>query len=92
MSCRDIARALRGYGIRVASAYAGDDEEDGDVTVAWNVHVQLPTFGGMPRVVVDAFRGEVRCYPPRGDMAELAADIRAALNETPSAVPSSSVH
>ena len=92
MLCRDIARALRGYGIRVASAYAGDDEEDGDLTVAWNVHVQVPTFGGMPRVVVDAFRGEVRCYPPRRNVAELAADIRAALNETPSAIPSSSVH
>jgi hypothetical protein len=92
MLCRDIARALRGYGIRVASAYAGDDEEDGDLTVAWNVHVQVPTFGGMPRVVVDAFRGQVRCYPPRSNVAELAADIRAALSETPSAIPSSSVH
>ena len=92
MSSRDLAHALRGFGIRVASAYDGDDEEDGELMVAANVLVQVPTFGGMPRVVANAFHGDLRCYPPRRSIAELAADIRCALSETPSAIASSSVH
>ena len=92
MQCGDLARALRRYGIRVASAYDGDDDEDGDLTVGPSVHVQVPTFGDAPRVVVDPFYGDFRCYPARDSIAELAADIRCALNEVPSVTATSSLH
>jgi hypothetical protein len=89
---RDLVRALRRFGIRVASAYDGDEDEDGDLTVALNVHVRVPTFGGQPRVMVQGFRGESHCYPPRKDVAELAADIRCALDETPCVIAVSYLH
>jgi hypothetical protein len=89
---RDLVHALRRFGIRVASAYDGDEEEDGDLMVALNVHVQVPTFGGMPRVMAHGFHGDSRCYPPRKTVAELAADIRCALNETPCVIPVSYLH
>ena len=92
MRCVDLAQALRGYGIRIASAYDGDDDQDGDLTVGPDVHVQLPTFGDAPRVVLNYFCGEIRCYPPRESVAELAADIRCALNEVPAMIALSSLH
>jgi len=92
MLCGDLAHALRDYGIRVASTCDGDNDEDGEVTVGANVHVRVPTFGEAPRVVVDPFHGDFRCYPPRESVAELAADIRCALDEVPSMVAMSSLH
>lgn len=92
MLSNDLVCALRRFGIRVASAYDGDEDEDGDLMVALNVHVQVPTFGGMPRVMAQGFHGDLHCYPPRKSVAELAADIRCALNETPSAIPVSYLH
>lgn len=92
MLSRDLVHALRHFGIRVASAYDGDEDEDGNLMVALNVHVQLPTFGEMPRVMVQGFHGDSHCYPPRETVAELAADIRCALNGTPSVIPVSYLH
>jgi hypothetical protein len=89
---RDLVRALGHYGIYVDSMNAGDDMQDGDLIVAENVRVQIPTYGDPPRVVSDAFHGDLRCYPPRDTVAALAADIRCALSENPSALASSSVH
>lgn len=66
--------------------------QDGHVLIAANVHVQVPTFGEAPRVIFDPFHGHLRCYPPRDTVAELAADIRCALDEVPSVLASSSVH
>lgn len=91
-TCIELAQALSSYGIRVELAYDGDEEEDGDVIVGATVHVRVPTFGGAPRVIVDPVRGECRCYPPRKSVAELASDIRCALDAIPSTVASRSVH
>jgi hypothetical protein len=92
MMCHDLAEALSRYGIHVAFSFDGDEAEDGGVLVSAGVHVQVPTFGGAPRVVLDGCHGDMRCYPPRQSVAELAADIRTALDETPAVFPSSSVH
>lgn len=92
MFSHQLAQALRTHGIHVASSSDGDDMEDGDLTVAANVHVQVPTFGEPPRVVVDAFHSSIRCYPPRVTVSELAQDIRDALNENPSSLGTSSIH
>ena len=92
MFSHQLAQALRAHGIHIASSSDGDDMEDGDLTVAVNVHVQVPTFGEPPRVVVDAFHTSLRCYPPRDNVAELAGDIRDALNENPSSLGTSYIH
>ena len=92
MLCQVLAQALSRYGIHVQAGYDGDEDEDGDLLVATTVHVQLPTFGEAPRVVVNAADGDFRCYPPRNTIAELASDIRCALDDVPSAGASSSVH
>jgi hypothetical protein len=92
MLSQELARALSLYGIHVQAAYDGDEDEDGDVVIACNVHVQVPTFSEAPRVVVNALRGPFRCYPPRSTLAELALDLRCALDDVPSACASSSLH
>lgn len=91
MLCQDLAQALSRYGIHVEAAHDGDEDEDGEVVIA-TVHVQVPTFGEAPRVVVKALRGQFRCYPPRSTLAELASDLRCALDDVPSACASSSLH
>lgn len=90
MLCRDLVSALRRYGIHVEETSDGDDIADGALVVAENVHVRVPTYGGPPRVVIDAFHGDLRCFPPRATVSELAADIRCALDEVPSVLSSSS--
>jgi hypothetical protein len=90
--CRDLVHALRRYGIYVAEICDGDDSDDGDLVVAENVHVQVPTYGDAPRVVADPFHGHLRCFPPRATISELAADIRCALDDVPSALANSSLH
>jgi hypothetical protein len=92
MLCHDLAEALSRYGIHVAFTFDGDDAEDGDLLVSAGVHVQVPTFGEPPRVVLDGCHGDLRCYPPRQSVAELAADIRTALDEVPAVYSSSSVN
>jgi cytochrome c len=87
-----LAQALSRHGIHVDRQCDGDDMDDGELTVAPNVHVRVPTFGEPPCVVVDAFRAELRCYPPRTHVAELARDIRDALDELPTAFASCSIH
>lgn len=85
MSASILAQALTGYGIHIDAAIDGDDNHDGDITVAIMVHVQVPSFGEPPRVVVDTLHTDVRCYPPRRSIAQLAGDIRDALSEVPAA-------
>jgi hypothetical protein len=92
LECRYLVQALGRHGIHVASIHEGDDMRDADLVVADNVYVQVPTFGDAPRVVSDAFHGDMRRYPPRDTVAELAADIRCALNDNPSALAGGSVH
>ena len=93
MSPMKLARALTRHGIHVDDVCDGDYTEDGNVTVASLVHVQVPIFGGAPRVIVETFHTDVRCYPPRTCVAELARDIRDALNKVPSAaLASCSIH
>jgi hypothetical protein len=92
MMPHDLAQALTRHGIYVVAAIDGDDIEDGDLFVAPNVHVQVPTFGERPRVVLDAFHGDFRCYPPRESVAELVRDIRTALHELPAALACSVAH
>ena len=87
----DLVQALKSHGIYIDRHCDGDDVDDGALVVTTNVHVQVPTFGESPRVVVDAFRTDVRRYPPRSDVAELARDIRDALDELP-ALESASIH
>lgn len=90
-----LAQALNRHGIHVNTIRDGDDAQDGDMSVGAMVRVEVPTYGGSPRVVVDASRtGEdVRRYPPRSSVAELAHDIRDALDELPSAAGAScSIH
>jgi hypothetical protein len=91
-TCDDLALALSTYGIHVELTFDGDEEEDGDVIVAAAVHVRVPTFGEAPRVIVNAFGRNFRCYPPRTSVAELASDIRCALDDVPLAISSGSVH
>jgi hypothetical protein len=92
MLCHDLAEALSRYGIHVAFTFDGDEAEDGGLLVSAGVHVQVPTFGEPPRVVLDGCHGDLRCYPPRQSVAELAADLRTALDEVPAVFSSSSVH
>jgi hypothetical protein len=92
MSCLDLAQALSRHGIHVDGHCDGDDADDGDLTVCPNVHVRVPTFGEPPRVVFDPVRADLRCYPPRVDVADLAGDIRDALDALPTACASYSIH
>ena len=90
-----LAQALNRHGIHVNAIRNGDDMQDGDVSVGEMVRVEVPTYGGSPRVVVDAPHADddVRCYPPRTSVAELAHDIRDALDELPSsALADCSIH
>jgi hypothetical protein len=93
MSPVQLAEALAGHGIHVDRTAEGTDQHDGNVTIADLVYVQVPTFGGAPRVVVDTFNTDVRCYPPRMSVADLASDIRDAFNKlVPAAFANCSIH
>jgi hypothetical protein len=92
MLCRDLGWALFHHGIRASVGWNGDDQEDGQLMIGPNVCVQVPTFGGPPRVLVESSRFDLLCYPPRESVEEIAEDIRHALNEQPCAFASSSVH
>jgi hypothetical protein len=93
MSPHQLAEALVWHGIHVNGTVEGTDERDGNVAIADLVHVQVPAFGDAPRVVVDSYDTDVRCYPPRSNVADLASDIRDAVNKlTPAAVTSCSIH
>jgi hypothetical protein len=92
MSPLQLAEALAWHGIRVDRAVEGNDQRDGNVTIAELVYIQVPTFGGAPRVVVDTFHADLRCYPPRMSVAELAGDIRDAFNKLTPTGMSCSIH
>jgi hypothetical protein len=83
MSPLQLAEALVWHGIRVDRADEGDEQHDGSVRVADLVNVQVPTFGGPPWVTVHTMYDDMRCYPPRDSVAELAKDIRDALHAAP---------
>lgn len=88
-----LARALGRFGIHVDDVCDGDDSHDGEVSVTKLVHVQVPTFGGAPRVVVHSLHSDVRCYPPRCTLPELVGDIRHALDDLPlAALAHCSIH
>jgi hypothetical protein len=80
-----VAEALAQCGFFIAKLSVGDEMEDGELCIGPIVCVQVPTFGGAPRVVSGTFHAEARCYPPRTTIADLAHDIRDALNDAPSA-------
>ena len=93
MSPHQLAEALVWHGIHVNGTVEATDQRDGNVTIADLVYVQVPTFDGAPRVVVDGYDTDVRCYPPRANVADLASDIRDAVNKlTPAAIASCSIH
>ena len=93
MSPLQLAEALGWHGIHVNGTVEGTDQRDGNVSIADIVYVQVPTFGGAPRVVVDSYDTDVRCYPPRLSVADLADDIRDAVNKlTPAGLASCSIH
>jgi hypothetical protein len=92
MSPTTIAQALTQHGIHVRRCAKGDESRDGNIIVAKMVHVEVPTFEGHPRVIVHTFHDEMRCYPPRECVAQLAEDIRDALSGIPSASASCSIH
>ena len=93
MTPLSLARALGRFGIHVDDVYDGDDNRDGEVSVATLVHVQVPTFGGAPRVVAQSLHSDVRCYPPRSTVPELVGDIRDALDDMPlAALAPCSIH
>ena len=93
MSPGQLAEALVGHGIHVDRTVDGNDQQDGNVTIADRVFVQVPSFGGPPRVIVDTFHTDQRCYPPRLSVADLASDIRDAFYSLAPAEPAScSIH
>ena len=93
MSPLQLAEALAWYGIHVSGTVEGTDQRDGNVTIADLVYVQVPMFGEAPRVVIDSYDRQTRCYPPRMSVADLASDIRDAVNKlSPGAVASCSIH
>ena len=93
MSPLQLAEALAWHGIRVDRADEGDEQHDGNVIVADLVCVQVPTFGGPPRVTVHMTQDDMRCYPPRLSVADLVSDIRDALHTMPQAeLASCSIH
>ena len=93
MSPLQLAEALAWHGIHVDRTVEATDQHDGNVTIADLVYVQVPAFGGAPRVVIDSYDSDLRCYPPRMSVADLASDIRDAVNKlTPAAVASCSIH
>ena len=93
MSPGQLAEALVWHGIRVDRTIEGTDQRDGNVTIADLVYIQVPTFEGAPRVIVDSYDSDVRCYPPRLSVADLASDIRdAVLKLSPAAATTCSIH
>ena len=87
-----LAQALTRHGIHVRRCARGDETRDANIIVGRMVHVEVPTFEGHPRVVVHTLYDEMRCYPPRECVAQLAQDIRDALSGIPSASASCSIH
>ena len=93
MSPFSLATELTRCGIHVDDVRDGDDANDGGVSVAKLVHVEVPTFGGAPRVIAHTLHAELRCYPPRRSLSELVHDIRDALDELPvAAIARCSIH
>ena len=93
MSPLQLAEALVWHGIHVDRTVEATDQRDGNVTIADLVYVQVPAFGEAPRVVVDSYDTDLRCYPPRMSVADLASDIRDAVNKlTPATAASCSIH
>lgn len=82
MNAMRLAKKLADAGINIRKVTEGDDYEDGEIEITELVHVQCPTYGSTPGVVLRSTDGEeFEFYPERkaSDVAALVKDIRKAL-------------
>lgn len=81
MNAQALAEKLNKLGFRPSALSEPSKKEDGIIVLTKGVHVQVPLHGDEPNVVLETSKGEFEFYDAQRDIADLIADIKAALKD-----------
>lgn len=79
MNAQALAEKLNKLGITPVALSEPTKKEDGMIVFTKGVHVQVPLYGDDPNVVLESSKGEFEFYDARKNIADLVADIQAAM-------------
>jgi hypothetical protein len=79
MNSQALAEKLNKLGITPVALSEPTKKEDGMIMFTKGVHVQVPLHGDDPNVVLETSEGEYEFYDARKNIADLVADIQAAM-------------
>ena len=86
MNAQALAEKLNKLGFTPVALSEPSKKEDGMIVFTKGVHVQVPLYGDEPNVVLETAKGEFEFYDAQKNMADLVADLHAALKEEQSMV------
>ena len=81
MNAQALAEKLNKLGFTPVALSEPSKREDGMIVITKGVHVQVPLHGEEPNVVLESGNGELEFYDARKNIADLIADIKAALKD-----------
>lgn len=79
MNAQALAEKLNKLGFTPVALSEPSQREDGMIVFTKGVHVQVPLHGDEPNVVLETSKGMFEFYDAQKDMADLIADLNAAL-------------
>ena len=79
MNSEALAEKLNKLGITPVALSEPSKKEDGMLVFTKGVHVQVPLYGDDPNVALETSEGEYEFYDARKNIADLVADIQAAM-------------
>lgn len=81
MNAQALAEKLNKLGFTPVALSEPSKKEDGMIVFTPGVHVQVPLYGDEPNVVLETGKNEFEFYDAHQDIADLVADLGAALKE-----------
>lgn len=81
MNAQALAEKLNKLGFTPVALSEPSKKEDGMIVFTPGVHVQVPLYGDEPNVVLEAGKGQFEFYDAQRNIADLVADLKAALKE-----------
>lgn len=81
MNAQALAEKLNKLGFTPVSLFEPSKKEDGMIVLTKGVHIQVPLHGEEPNVVLETSEGEFEFYDAQKNIADLVADIKAALKD-----------
>ena len=79
MNAQALAERLNKLGFTPVALSEPSKKEDGMIVFTPGVHVQVPLHGDEPNVVLESSKGEFEFYDAHRNIADLIADLNAAL-------------